>query len=144
MVEVQEVGEEEGDRLILVRSRGCAQKEQGIHDRMLSKLKAHLERLESAVRKGRLVNPEKIDRRIGSILARHPGMSSWVCVRREELPAAAGETAPGNQKRAAKPSQVVHGLFYKRPRNWCGNWKACTYCAPTSPEPKRDRCGRTM
>ena len=23
------------------------------------------------------MNPEKIDRRIGSILARHPGMSSW-------------------------------------------------------------------
>jgi transposase len=108
MVEVQEVGEEEGDRLILVRSRGCAQKEKGIHDRMLSKLKAHLERLESAVRKGRLVNAEKIDRRIGSILARHPGMSSWVCVRREELPAAAEETASGNQKRAAKPRQVVH------------------------------------
>jgi transposase len=108
MVEVQEVGEEEGDRLILVRSRGCAQKEKGIHDRMLSKLKAHLERLESAVRKGRLVEPEKIDRRIGSILARHPGMSSWVCVRREELSVAAGETASGNQKRAARPRQMVH------------------------------------
>jgi transposase len=108
LVEVQEVGEEEGDRLLLVRSRGCAQKEKGIHDRMLSKLKAHLERLESSVRKGRLVNPEKIDRRIGSILARHPGMSSWVCVRREELPAATVEAASGNQKRAAKPRQVVH------------------------------------
>jgi hypothetical protein len=67
-----------------------------------------VDRLESAVRKGRLVNPEKIDRRIGSILARHPGMSSWVCVRREELPAAAGETVSGNQKRAARPRQVVH------------------------------------
>jgi hypothetical protein len=31
MEEVQEVGEEEGDRLILVRSQGCAQKEKGIH-----------------------------------------------------------------------------------------------------------------
>jgi hypothetical protein len=108
MVEVQEVGQEEGDRLILVRSRGCAQKEKGIHDRMLSKLKAHLERLQKTVSQGRLVNPEKIDRRIGSILARHPGMSSWVCVRREELPAAMGETAPGKKKRAAKPRQVVH------------------------------------
>jgi len=105
---VQEVGAEEGDRLILVRSRGCAQKEKGIHDRMLSKLKAHLQRLEDTVSKGRLVNPEKIDRRIGSILARHPGMSSWVCVRREELPATAGETASDNKKRAAKPRQVVH------------------------------------
>src|ERR1035441_8889657 len=37
---------------------------------MLSKLKAHLERLENTVRQGRLVNPEKIDRRIGAILAR--------------------------------------------------------------------------
>ena len=108
VVEVQEVGEEEGDRLILVRSRGCAQKEKGIHLRMLSKLKAHLERLENTVRQGRLVNPEKIDRRIGSVLARHPGMSSWVCVRREELPPATVETASGKRKRAAKPRQVVH------------------------------------
>ena len=97
VVEVQEVGEEEGDRLILVRSRGCAQKEKGIHDRMLCKLKAHWERLQSTVRQGRLVNPEKIDRRIGSILARHPGMASWVCVRREELPAAESPAAaPGS------------------------------------------------
>src|ERR1035437_8260359 len=85
-----------------------AQIETGLHDRMLSKLKAYLERLQITVRKGRLVNPEKIDRRIGSILARHPGMSSWVCVRREELPAATVETASGNKKRAAKPRQVVH------------------------------------
>jgi len=105
MVEVQEVGQEEGDRLILVRSRGCAQKEKGIHDRMLFKLKAHLERLQNTVRKGRLVNPEKIDRRIGSILARHPGMSSWVCVRREELPATIVEI---DKKRPAKARQVVH------------------------------------
>ena len=47
MVEVQEVGEDEGDRLILVRSRGCAQKEKGIQDRMLSTLKTHLERLQT-------------------------------------------------------------------------------------------------
>ena len=60
-MEVQEVGQQEGDRLILVQSRGCAQKEKGIHDRMLTKLKAHLERLQNTVRKGRLVNPEKID-----------------------------------------------------------------------------------
>ena len=108
MVEVQEVGQQEGDRLILVQSRGCAQKEKGIHDRMLTKLKAHLERLQNTVRKGRLVNPEKIDRRIGSILARHPGVSSWVCVRREELPANVVETDSRNKKRPAKPRQVVH------------------------------------
>jgi transposase len=108
VVEVQEVGAEEGDRLILVRSRGSAQKEKGIHDRMLTKLKTQLTRLESTVSKGRLVNPEKIDRRIGSILARHPGMSRWVCVRREELPATAPEAVTGKKKRAAKPRQVVH------------------------------------
>ena len=107
VVEVQEVGAEEGDRLILVRSRGCAQKEKGIHDRMLCKLKAHLDRLQKTVSKGRLVNPEKIDRRIGSILARHPGMASWVCVRREELPATP-EAVSGKKKRAAQPRQVVH------------------------------------
>ena len=50
------------------------------------------------MRKGRLVNPEKIDRRIGSIPARHPGMSSWVCVRREELPASIW--SPGIQTQA--------------------------------------------
>ncbi len=99
MVEVQEVGEEEGDRLILVRSRGCAQKEKGIHDRMLSKLKAHLELFGKRGAQGTASESRRrIDWRIGSILARHPGMSSWVCVRREELPAAAGETASGNQE----------------------------------------------
>jgi len=75
---------------------------------MLSNLKAHLERLQNTVSKGRLVNPEKIDRRIGSILARHPGMASCVCVRREELPAVTVEAASGSKKRAAKPRQVVH------------------------------------
>lgn len=108
LVEVQEVGQEEGDRLVLVRSRGCGQKEKGIHDRMLSKLRTHLERLENTVRQGRLVNPQKIDRRIGSILARHPGMSTWVCVRREELPAVAPAAVAGKNQRAAKPRQVVH------------------------------------
>jgi hypothetical protein len=75
---------------------------------MLSKLKAHLQRLENTVSKRRLVNPQKIDRRIGSILARHPGMSNWVCVRREELPAVTVEAASGKKQRAAKPRQVVH------------------------------------
>src|ERR1039457_1397922 len=75
---------------------------------MLSKLKAHLERLQNTVSKGRLANPEKIDRRIGSILARHPVLSSWVWGRRDEPPGTAVETSSGNQKRAAKPRQVVH------------------------------------
>ena len=118
------------------------QKEKGIHDRMVSKLKAHLERLESTVRKGRLMNPEKIHRRIGSILARHPGMSGWVCVRREELPAATAETASAAKKRVAKPRQGALARPAGEPKNWCGNWKACTSCAPTWPEPTRRKCGR--
>jgi hypothetical protein len=123
MVEVQEVGAEEGDRLILVRSRGCAQKEKGIHDRMLSKLKAHLERLQNTVSKGRLVNPQKIDRRIGSILARHPGMSSWVCVRREELPAATGDKKPKFGLCVEKPSQLPpRGTKPSRPARRIGQF----------------------
>lgn len=86
VVEVQEVGQEDGDRLILVRSQGCREKEQGIHTRLLTRLTAALERLASTVRKGRLVDPGKIERRIGRILARHPGLARWVCVRREEVP----------------------------------------------------------
>jgi hypothetical protein len=99
LVEVQEVGEEEGDRLILVRSQGCRQKEKGIHARQLGKLTEDLKRLEQRVRKGRLVNPEKIDRRIGAVLARHPGISRWVCVRRETIPAA---------EPSQKPRHLVH------------------------------------
>lgn len=87
LVEVQEVGEEEGDRLILVRSQGCREKEQGIHTRLLTRLTAALERLARTVQRGRLVDPAKIERRIGRILARHPGLARWVCVRREEVAA---------------------------------------------------------
>jgi transposase len=99
LVEVQEVGEEEGDRLILARSQGCRQKEKGIHDRQFAGLAADLKRLAESVRKGRLVNPEKIDRRIGAVLARHPGISRWVCVRREVLPEVDSKQ---------RPRQVVH------------------------------------
>ena len=87
LVEVQEVGQEEGDRLILVRSQGCRQKEKGIHERQFAGLAADLKRLEESVRKGRLVDKEKIDRRIGAVLARHPGISRRVCVWRETLSA---------------------------------------------------------
>ena len=91
MVEIQEVGREEGDRLILVRSQGCREKEQGIHNRLLTRLTSALERLARTVRNGRLVNPAKIERRIGRILARHPGLARWVCVRREEVTAEHGK-----------------------------------------------------
>lgn len=99
LVEVQEVGQADGDRLILVRSQGCRQKEQGIHDRILAQLTAALDRVEAAVRKGRLVDPAKIDRRIGAVLARHPGIARWVHVAREPIPAEPPES---------RPRQVVH------------------------------------
>ena len=44
LVEVQEVGREDGDRLLLVRSQGCRQKEQGIHNRLLTRLTEALAR----------------------------------------------------------------------------------------------------
>jgi len=99
LVEVQEVGEQEGDRLILVRSQGCRHKEKGIHDRQSSGLAADLKRLEESVRKGRLVNPEKIDRRIGAVLARHPGIARRVCVSRETMPVTDSKQ---------RPRQLVH------------------------------------
>jgi len=53
MVEVQEVGQEEGDRLILVRSRGCAQKEKGIHEPHAVQVESSTwRRLQSAVEQG--------------------------------------------------------------------------------------------
>ncbi len=99
LVEVQEVGQEEGDRLILVRSQGCRQKEKGIHERQFAGLAADLKRLEESVRKGRLVDKEKIDRRIGAVLARHPGISRRVLVWRETLSATDAKQ---------RPRQVVH------------------------------------
>jgi hypothetical protein len=96
---VQEVGQEEGDRLILVRSQGCRQKEKGIHERQFAGLAADLKRLEESVRKGRLVDKEKIDRRIGAVLARHPGISRRVSVWRETLSATDAKQ---------RPRQVVH------------------------------------
>jgi hypothetical protein len=99
LVEVQEVGQEEGDRLILVRSQGCRQKEKGIHGRQFAGLAADLKRLEESVRKGRLVDKEKIDRRIGAVLARHPGISRRVSVWRETLSATDAKQ---------RPRQAVH------------------------------------
>ena len=99
LVEVQEVGQEEGDRLILVRSQGCRQKEKGIHERQFAGLAADLKRLEESVHKGRLVDKEKIDRRIGAVLARHPGISRRVSVWRETLSATDAKQ---------RPRQVLH------------------------------------
>jgi hypothetical protein len=117
-VEVQEVGREDGDRLILVRSQGCRAKEAGIHDRLLSRLTDALDRLATTVRTGRLVDPAKIERRIGRILARHPGLARWVCVRRAEVP---GETGKHRfvvhwhvQEAAATLARQLEGVYLLR------------------------------
>ena len=80
LVEVQEVGEEDGDRILLVRSKGCGEKEKGIHERFLTRLTEDLSRLVKRVEKGRLKDPTKIERKIGAILSRYPGVNRWVRV----------------------------------------------------------------
>src|SRR3990172_2863681 len=80
LVEVQEVGKEDGDRILLVRSKGCHEKEKGIHERFLGRLTEELNRLVSRVEKGKLKDPTKIERKIGAILGRYPGVSHWVKV----------------------------------------------------------------
>lgn len=118
VVEVQEVGREDGDRLILVRSQGCRAKEAGIHDRLLSRLTDALDRLATTVRTGRLVDPAKIERRIGRILARHPGLARWVCVRREEVPGENGKRRSvvhwHVQEAAATLARQLEGVYLLR------------------------------
>lgn len=80
LIEVQEVGEEDGDRLVMVRSAGCGEKEKGIHDRFLARFTAALEKLANQVSVGRLKDPAKIHQRLGRLLERHPGVSRWVHV----------------------------------------------------------------
>lgn len=78
LVEVTEVGREGPDRLVLVRSRGCREKERAIHDRFLARLTEGLERLAKGVAQGRIKDPSKIERRIGRLQERYPGVSRWV------------------------------------------------------------------
>lgn len=80
LVEIQEVGKEDGDRILLVRSKGCHEKEKGIHERFLGRLTEALNRLVRRVEKGQLKDPSKIERKIGAILSRYPGVSRWVRV----------------------------------------------------------------
>lgn len=80
LVEVQEVGKENGDRILLVRSKGCGEKEKGIHERFLTRLTEALCRLVKRVENGRLKDPSKIERKIGAILSRYPGVNRWVRV----------------------------------------------------------------
>lgn len=79
-LEVQELPAEDAERLILVRSAGCAQKERGIHERMYSRLVGELTRLAERIAAGRLKDRAKIERVIGRILERSPGISRWVQV----------------------------------------------------------------
>lgn len=84
LIEVQEVESKEGERLILVRSAGCAKKERGIHDRIFERMREDLESLAVRVESGRLKAPAKIERAIGRIMERYPGMSRWVTVKVKE------------------------------------------------------------
>jgi hypothetical protein len=68
------------ERLILVRSAGCAIKEKGIHDRLVSRMAQDLDRLRERVERGALVVPAKIERAVGRIQERYPGISRWVNV----------------------------------------------------------------
>jgi len=79
-IEVQEIGCEEPERLILVRSAGCAAKEKGIHDRLLCRMKKDIESLAARVTSGKLKVSAKIERAVGRIFERYPGMSRWVVV----------------------------------------------------------------
>lgn len=79
-IEVQEIGCEQGERLILVRSAGCALKEKGIHERLLCRMKNDLASLAARVTSGKLKVSAKIERAVGRIFERYPGMSRWVVV----------------------------------------------------------------
>ena len=79
-IEVQEIGCDEGERLVLVRSAGCAMKEKGVHDRLLGRMRKDLESLAARVEGGKLKVGSKIERAVGRILERYPGISRWVVV----------------------------------------------------------------
>ena len=80
VIEVQEMDREGDERLILVRSAGCAMKEKGIHARLLSRMSQDLDKLSKRVERGLLVVPAKIERAVGRIQERYPGISRWVSV----------------------------------------------------------------
>jgi hypothetical protein len=79
-IEVQEIGKDGPDRLILARSAGCAQKERGIHDRVLARLKEDLEAIRKTVSSGKLKDAEKIHKRLGRLQERHGSLWKWVSV----------------------------------------------------------------
>lgn len=54
--------------------------EKGIHDRLVSRMARDLDRLRERVERGALVVPAKIERAVGRIAERYPGISRWVNV----------------------------------------------------------------
>jgi transposase len=90
-VEVQEIGRDGPDRLVLVRSAGCKLKERGIHDRVLRRLKEDLEAMKATLERGRLKELEKIHQRLGRLEERHSSLWKWVKV--EILEAKEGTSA---------------------------------------------------
>ena len=80
-LEVQELMPDGAERLILVRSAGCARKERGIHERLSSRMVRDLTALQARVAAGRLKDRAKIDRSVGRIQERYPGVSRWFEVR---------------------------------------------------------------
>lgn len=86
-VEVQEIGRDGPDRLILVRSAGCRQKERGIHDRVLTRLKEDLKAMKATLEKGYLTDRDKIQQRLGRLQERHGALWKWLNVEvREKEP----------------------------------------------------------
>lgn len=86
-VEVQEIGTDGPDRLILVRSQGCREKEKGIHERVLRRLREDLEAMQRTLQRGRLKDAEKIKQRLGRLQERHGALWKWVKVEVSRDPA---------------------------------------------------------
>lgn len=83
-VEGPEIGRDGPDRRILVRSAGCPQKERGIHDRVLKRLKEDLEALKATIQGGRLCKVDEIQRRMGKLQERHGAPWEWLKVEKKE------------------------------------------------------------
>lgn len=82
-VEGPEIGRDGPDRRILVRSAGCRQKERGIHDRVLKRLKEDLEALKATIQGGRLCKVDEIQRRMGKLQERHGAPWEWLKVEKK-------------------------------------------------------------
>jgi transposase len=72
-VEVKKVAIPQGEETyILCRTSGRKEKEQAIRNRFSSSMETALKGLEKAILKGRLIDRNKMERRLGKIQARHP------------------------------------------------------------------------